>query len=111
MALVATVVPWAKNATSPGAMPWRNTSSSAFITACDGSLGTDATLAKRTSPRAGSTAIRSVNVPPASTPTIQPPICLPHGLREHADAAEATLQRRQNRIREHCQHQHQDDAE
>ena len=69
--LVATVVPWTKNPMSDGAMPVPNSSSSASTTAREGSSGTDGTFTARRSPVPASNAIRSVNVPPVSTPTIQ----------------------------------------
>src|SRR5690349_16676962 len=96
---------------SAGSTPWRSTSSSAFITAWEGSAGTDATLARRVSPVCGATATRSVKVPPASTPTIQPGIALLHRLREHARPAELLLQRRQREVRDCGEPEHQDDAE
>ena len=56
---------------SAGAMPIPKSSSSAAITAFDGSDGSDDTLATRNSPLSTSNAIRSVKVPPVSIPTIQ----------------------------------------
>ena len=70
MALVATVVPCTSDATSPGSIPIPKSSSRASMTAFDGSDGSDDTFATRNSPLSISNAIRSVNVPPVSIPTI-----------------------------------------
>src|SRR5581483_8757069 len=66
-AFVATVVPWAKTATSPPSTP---TPSRADRTPTDWSLVVDGTFATRSSPL--TTATRSVNVPPTSTPIREP---------------------------------------
>ena len=68
-ALVVTVVPWMMAATSSNdaAAP-----SSAASTPADWFAGVDGTLASRTAPVSGSMRIRSVKVPPTSTPTIAP---------------------------------------
>src|SRR6202011_5321379 len=75
-ALVATVVPCTRQSICAGAIAVRKRSSSASISACDGSAGTEGTLMVRNSPGAGANATRSVNVPPVSTPIIHPDMAL-----------------------------------
>ena len=70
-ALVATVVPCTIIPMSGGFTSSSKSFSSASITASDGSPGTEGTFACFSAPFAWSKAIRSVNVPPVSTPISQ----------------------------------------
>jgi len=67
---VATVVPWKTPVTSPGPMPAiRQSSTRPSTIACSGAAGVEGTLCTCTAPAVWSNSIRSVKVPPMSTPT------------------------------------------
>ena len=66
-ALVPTVVPWTSRRTSRAAIP---SAASPASTAPASWRGCDGTLVTTTRPLASSTAVRSVNVPPTSMPTM-----------------------------------------
>ena len=104
-AFVATVMPWAKLATSRGPMPARSsTSATAAITPSDWSAGVVGTFPVKTP--AGEASTASVNVPPTSTPSDQRVgaelAASRHGAANLALSAAGRAPEHQGRVRFRC---------